>query len=100
MEFTIEDDHIHQVVKLIVDAAHPDRVILSGSRARGTSKKESDLDFLVVMPYVENEREVSRKIYHALLKARFPQAVDIVVVSRENLERHKKKTRILFMLKL
>jgi len=37
---------------------------------------------------VENERRVSRRIYHALLDHPIEAAVDIVVVDRETLAQH------------
>jgi predicted nucleotidyltransferase len=64
-------------------------VILFESRARGTARLESDYDFLVVVPHVENERHVSRRIYYALLDLHIDAAVDIIVVDRETLEEHR-----------
>jgi len=36
-----------EVVRRIVEVAHPDRIVLFGSAARGEAMAESDLDFLV-----------------------------------------------------
>ena len=77
------------LVDIIIEAADPDRIILFGSRATGTARPESDYDFLVVVPHVENERQVSRRIYHALLDHPIEAAVDIVVVDRETLAQHR-----------
>jgi uncharacterized protein len=77
------------LIDIIIEAADPDRIILFGSRATGTARPESDYDFLVVVPHVENERQVSRRIYHALLDHPIEAAVDIVVVDRETLAQHR-----------
>ncbi|MBI5428234.1 MAG: nucleotidyltransferase domain-containing protein [Nitrospinae bacterium] len=46
---------IHLAVRRIVDASHPQKVILFGSQVYGSPKPDSDVDFLVI------EREVSSK---------------------------------------
>jgi predicted nucleotidyltransferase len=77
------------LVDIITKVADPDQIILFGSRATGTAHPESDYDFLVVVPHVENERRVSRRIYHALLDHQIEAAVDIVVVDQETLAQHR-----------
>ncbi|MBN1316158.1 MAG: nucleotidyltransferase domain-containing protein [Anaerolineales bacterium] len=77
------------IVDTIVQASQPDQVILFGSRAKGTAHEGSDYDFLVVMREFENEREVSRLIYRALLEQKAGAAVDVIVVSSDTLEKRK-----------
>ncbi len=77
------------IVETIVRVAQPERVILFGSRAKGTAQAGSDYDFLVVVRGVRNEREVSRRIYRALLDERVGVAVDVVVVDVDTLERRR-----------
>ena len=77
------------IVEIIVREADPEQVILFGSRAKGTAERESDYDFMVVVRGVQNEREISRRIYRALLDRRLGAAVDVVVVNVGTLERHK-----------
>ena len=67
----------------------PEQISLFGSRAKGTAQGESDYDFLVVMRDVQNEREISRRVYRALLEKQVGVAVDLVVVSAETLNRRK-----------
>jgi predicted nucleotidyltransferase len=81
--------HLWNIVETIVQVAQPERVILFGSRAKGTARDESDYDFLVVVRDIRNEREVSRRIYRALLDKRVGAAVDVVVVNAGTLEKHK-----------
>jgi uncharacterized protein len=46
----IDQELIQEVTRRIVDAFHPEKVILFGSHARGDAKPDSDLDLIVVMP--------------------------------------------------
>lgn len=80
---------LQEIVKIIVKVAQPERVILFGSRARGTAREESDYDFLVVMPEVQNGREISRRIYRALLEHNVAVPVDVIVVSADMLQKHR-----------
>jgi len=85
-----ESQRLREIVETIVQVARPEQVILFGSRAKGTAYEESDYDFLVVMRDVQNERQVSRRIYRALLETRAGASVDVVVVDAGALERHRK----------
>jgi len=76
---------LNEIVQEIVRVAEPDRVILFGSQARGDAHPESDYDFLIVLRNVRNEREVSRRIYRALLERKVGVAVDAIVVGEETL---------------
>ncbi|TEU12997.1 MAG: nucleotidyltransferase domain-containing protein [Anaerolineales bacterium] len=80
---------LQAIVETIVQVARPERVILFGSRAKGTARGESDYDFLVVVRGIRNGREVSRRIYRALLDRKVGAAVDVVVVDAGTLEQHR-----------
>jgi predicted nucleotidyltransferase len=80
---------LETIVETIIEEADPERVILFGSRAKGAAQEESDYDFMVVVRGIQNEREVSRRIYRALLERRVGVAVDVVVVDAGTLERHR-----------
>ncbi|MFQ5813640.1 MAG: nucleotidyltransferase domain-containing protein [Anaerolineae bacterium] len=84
-----QSQRLQAIVETIVQVARPERVILFGSRATGMAQSESDYDFLVVVRGIRNEREVSRRIYRALLDKRVGAAVDVVVVNTGTLEQHK-----------
>jgi len=85
----VHRDALGEIVQEIVRVARPARIILLGSRAKGTFGIESDYDFLVVVANVRNEREVSRRIYRALLKRKIGVVVDAIVVGTRTLERHR-----------
>lgn len=79
---------LETLVGIIAETAEPDRIILFGSRAYDAALPESDYDFLVVVSTVDNEREVSRRIYRAILDHHIDAAVDIIVVDQETLAQH------------
>ncbi len=83
-----QSQRLQAIVETIVQVARPERVILFGSRAKGTARNESDYDFLVVVRGIRNEREISRRIYRAFLDRRVGAAVDVVVVNAGTLEQH------------
>jgi predicted nucleotidyltransferase len=87
--YKAQPEPLDTIVETIVQEAQPERVILFGSRARGTAQEESDYDLLVVVRDVQNEREVSRPVYRALLDKKTGAAVDVVVVNAEALERYR-----------
>ncbi len=50
---TVDKDLIEEIVRRLVAAIDPDRIILFGSRARGDSGPDSDLDLLIIKDTVE-----------------------------------------------
>jgi len=60
-------------------AGEGSRVILFGSYARGQGRPDSDLDFLVIEPHVEDPRAESVRLRRALRGILAP--MDIIVVS-------------------
>ena len=61
------DPILIDIVRRLVEAYHPERIYLFGSRARGEAGPNSDYDILVVIPddAPENQRR-SRLAYEAL----------------------------------
>jgi len=74
---------LQEVVRRIVDAAHPLRIILFGSAARGKVDRDSDLDLLIVMPEGTHRRRISQIVYRALRGIDMPK--DIVVVTERDI---------------
>lgn len=91
-----DQNKLQGIVSTIVDAVHPQRVILFGSRATGKARKGSDYDFLVVKNAVKNERNISRRIYKALFERKIPLAVDIVVVDQKKLRKHQENPYLIY----
>ncbi len=51
-------EKIQEMVRRIVAAFHPEKVVLFGSYARGTAGPDSDVDLLVVMPFSGKRRDL------------------------------------------
>lgn len=73
------------LVRHIVQAVQPKRIILFGSAVRGQMGPDSDLDVLVVMPDGTHRRRTARQIYRALRD--LGHSKDIIVVTEEDIRR-------------
>ena len=69
---------IRRMVEQIVDAFHPEKVILFGSHARGMATPESDVDVLVVMPTKDPVAQACR----IRLAVEHPFPLDLLVGAR------------------
>ena len=75
------------IVKRIVEAAEPEKIVLFGSAARGTMEPDSDLDLLVIKGGKFNYWRVLTTIYRHLRGKE--AAVDVVLVTAEDVERYR-----------
>ncbi len=83
---TVTDKDISEMARRIVAAAKPVKVILFGSRARGTARAASDVDLLVIAPDpVSRRREAVR--LRGLLRD-FQTPIDVVVFNQSFAERY------------
>ena len=77
---------LDELVRRIVDAVHPVRIILFGSAARGKMGADSDIDTLVIMPDGIHRGKTAQEIYRHLWGLGF--AKDIIVVTESDLREH------------
>src|SRR5438874_2153874 len=77
---------IDELVRRIVEAVHPQRVVLFGSAARGEMGPHSDLDVLVIMPDGTHRRKTAQEIYRRMWGFGF--AKDIVVVTESDVREY------------
>jgi predicted nucleotidyltransferase len=71
---------IKQIVSLITSQVSPEKIILFGSYARGDNTKNSDVDILIVMKNLENERKITGLLYKSLLTADISIPVDFLAI--------------------
>jgi len=79
---TADDETLQEIVRRIVDAVHPEKIILFGSAARGEMGPDSDIDVLVVKRCA-HRRETARTIRRKLIGIALP--IDIIVATPEDL---------------
>jgi uncharacterized protein len=81
------DEVLQEIVRRIVEVAHPDQIILFGSAARGQATEGSDIDLLVITSENVHRGKLTGSIYLNLFGV--DQAVDVVVVTREDVEKYR-----------
>jgi len=88
------DESLNKAIRIIVDIASPEKIILFGSRAVGKGRKESDYDLLVIKKRIKNKRELSQKIYRNFTNIGAP--VDVIVVGFEKYEELKNDPYLIY----
>ena len=87
-------EHLDELVRRIVEAVHPRRIILFGSAARGQAGPRSDLDVMVVMPEGVHRRRTAQDIYQRL--SGIGVSVDLVVATESDLRKHKNTIGLIY----
>src|SRR5262245_14245304 len=82
----VSDEILQEIVRQIVAALQPEKIILFGSAAREEMGTDSDLDFLVIKS-CKNRRKTARKIRRRLIGIGIPK--DIIVATPQDVERYK-----------
>lgn len=75
---------LDEVVQRIVAIAHPHKIVLFGSQARGVATTRSDLDLLVIADSDQPRHKRSPALYGALRAIGIPK--DIVVYTPQEVE--------------
>lgn len=70
-------DNFQLVINKIIDQVNPDKIILFGSRARGSNSDNSDYDICILKQNIPNKRELAQSIYKLLLGHSI--SIDIIV---------------------
>jgi len=88
------DELINSAMRLLVEEAQPERIILFGSYARGDFTRDSDLDLLVIVLVVEDGIEEMARL--RLVLREVPMALDVVLYSRDEVKerRHLRRTML------
>ena len=81
----VPEEVIEEAKSRLGEKFHPQRIILFGSRARGTADERSDLDLLVICPIQGSRRALMVAMDRALRW--LPMARDILVLTPEEFER-------------
>jgi predicted nucleotidyltransferase len=71
---------MEQIVALITSKTSPERIILFGSYARGDNNEKSDIDILILIKNLENERKITGALYKALLNENISIPIDFIAI--------------------
>jgi predicted nucleotidyltransferase len=83
------DKKLEEIINRILKVIIPDKIILFGSRAKGSAGLESDYDILIIKSGPINEAEIEGDIYESLLGLNI--GVDILLRTPEEIEESKKR---------
>lgn len=81
------DATLKEIIDRILQILVPDKIILFGSRARGTAREDSDYDLIIIKDNLENAAKVEGEIYVNFVGLETP--VDIILTTSEKLEKYK-----------
>jgi predicted nucleotidyltransferase len=80
-----------QIVAFITSKFSPEKIILFGSYARGDNNQKSDIDILIVMKNLGNERKVTGVLHKALLHEDIAAPIDFLAVDYDKYNELKHK---------
>jgi len=81
------NDSLEKAIKIIVQVARPDKIILFDSHAKGDDRSESDYDLLVLKRGVKKQRSLTQKIYLSFKDVGAP--IDVIVADLDKYEQLK-----------
>jgi predicted nucleotidyltransferase len=84
---TITNEILQQIIRRIVDVAHPERIIMFGSSARGEMRNDSDVDLLVIKDGDFDYYNLLGEIYMNLFGVGI--GVDVIIATSEQVEKYK-----------
>ena len=82
----LDRETLDNIIQRIVEVAEPEKIILFGSAARGDMNRHSDVDLLIIKEGA-NRGSLAERIYENMHGA--GAAVDVVVVTTDDVERYK-----------
>jgi predicted nucleotidyltransferase len=71
---------LDQIVALITSKTSPERITLFGSYARGDNNEKSDIDILILIKNLKNERKITGALYKALLNENISIPIDFIAI--------------------
>jgi len=78
----VDEATIRKAVELLKEAAHPRKIILFGSYARGEAREGSDVDLLVIEDRFESRRREWARLRASLSPLRIP--VDLILCTKDH----------------
>ena len=78
---------IDQIIDTIVSTVTPDKIILFGSYARGDNRENSDIDILILKKGLNNERDITSRLYMDFFDKKIPVPVDLIAIDYDKYNR-------------
>ncbi|MFQ6079779.1 MAG: nucleotidyltransferase domain-containing protein [Thermodesulfobacteriota bacterium] len=88
------DDTLKEIVNRIVREADPDKIILFGSRVKGSEREWSDYDLCVLKSGVVHRRRLAQRLYRKLFGVK--AFVDVIVETPERFNELKDKWFLIY----
>jgi predicted nucleotidyltransferase len=85
-----------QIVAFITSKLSPERIILFGSYARGDNTENSDIDILIIIKNLENERKITGTLYKELLKENISVPIDFIAIDYDKYNKLKDETGYIY----
>ena len=86
-----ESPVLEKIVSFIISKISPEKIILFGSYARGDNNAKSDIDILIIMKNLQNERELTGSLYKDLLNEDITTPIDFIAIDSEKYNKLKNK---------
>ncbi|MDE0704344.1 MAG: nucleotidyltransferase domain-containing protein [Rhodospirillaceae bacterium] len=88
---------LDDIVRRVVGACRPRKIVLFGSAARGEMGLYSDVDLLVVKDYGKDWRE-RKRIYDSIYRELYgvPVAIDVIVATPGDVQRYRNSHSLVF----
>jgi len=83
----VPDSLIDEIVRRLLRASSPDRIVLFGSTVAGEPSDDSDIDLLVLMPSISDPRKESVRLRRALGDLNRP--IDVIPLETQRFEEEK-----------
>jgi predicted nucleotidyltransferase len=88
------DQDLEKLRTQIIALVNPMKIILFGSRARGTSSEKSDYDILVIMPERTNKRETAQFLYRNIENVKI--SYDFIVATPDTIKKYSKIRQLIY----
>lgn len=84
-----EDKKLSQIIEVLKEEFMPSRLFLFGSRANGTARKDSDYDFVLVVPKDNKSRLTNMTKARDILHKKCDISADVFVYSQDEFDEWK-----------
>lgn len=85
-----------KIVAFVTSKISPERIVLFGSYARGDNRENSDIDILIIVKNLRNERKITGLLYKELLNEEMSIPIDFIAIDYDKYNLLKNKTGIIY----